>query len=85
MSKRLQVVMDEDEWTAIEAVAHQQGQTVSDWVRMALRAARRERSTGSVERKLAAIRAAVRHEFPTGDIDQMLAEIEAGYPKELPE
>jgi len=34
---------------------------------------------GDVEKKLAAIRAAVQHEFPTSDVDTMIAEIERGY------
>ena len=39
-----------------------------------LRLAAREAPSGSVDRKLAAIRAADRHDFPTADIDQMLRE-----------
>lgn len=85
MSKRLQVVMDDSEWAEIEAIARRHGQTVSDWVRGALRAARRDEPSRSADRKLAALRAAVQHEGPTGDIDQINAEIASGYPTELPE
>lgn len=85
MSKRLQVVMDEHEWADIEAVAHRHGQTVSEWVRTILRAARRDEPTRSADRKLAALRAAMQFDAPTADIGQMLAEIESGYPTELPE
>ena len=53
--------------------------TVSEWVRRALRSARRESSSKEPGRKLAALRAAARHSFPTADIDQMLEEIERGY------
>jgi hypothetical protein len=35
--------------------------------------------TGSVAKKLEAIRIAARFEFPTADIETMLAETEAGY------
>lgn len=54
------------------------GVTLSEWVRQALRTAERERSSGEVEAKLAAIRKAASYEFPEPDIDTMLAEIEAG-------
>lgn len=79
MSKRLQVLLDEEELRDIRRVARQRRVTVSEWVRQALRAARREHPRGDSRRKLEVVRAAVRHEFPTGDIDQVLAEIEKGY------
>lgn len=53
--------------------------TVAEWVRQALRAARRREPTIDAAKKLEVIRAAARHTFPTADIDQMLAEIERGY------
>lgn len=52
---------------------------VSEWVRHALRRARRSEPAFEAGRKLEAIRAAARHEFPTADIEQMLREIERGY------
>jgi hypothetical protein len=79
MSIRLQVVMDERELEAIRAAAREHGMSVSEWVRAALRDARRKRSGGDADRKLAAIRAADRHAYPTADIDDMVAEIERGY------
>jgi hypothetical protein len=79
MSTRLQVVIDDEELDEIRRVARRQGLTVSEWVRQTLRQARRTTSSGSVERKLAAVRAAARHEFPTGDVDEVLDEIEQGY------
>lgn len=53
--------------------------TVAEWVRQALRAARRNQPRTGANAKLEAIRAASQHSFPTADIDQMLAEIERGY------
>lgn len=79
MSKRLQVVLDEEELRDIQRVARSQHVTVAEWVRQALREARRRRASGDPQKKLAAVRAAVRHSFPTADIGQMLEEIEAGY------
>lgn len=79
MSKRLQVVLDEEELAAIREDARRHGMTVSEWVRQALRSTRSQSSSREPGRKLAAVRAAERHTFPTADIDQMLAEIERGY------
>lgn len=79
MSKRLQVLLEEEELEAIRALAAREGLTVSEWVRGALRRARREDTAGDPASKLAAVRAAARHGFPTADIEEMLAEIEQGY------
>jgi hypothetical protein len=53
--------------------------TVAEWVRQALRDARRREPMRDVTKKLDAVRVAARHEFPTADVDTMLAEIERGY------
>jgi metal-responsive CopG/Arc/MetJ family transcriptional regulator len=78
MSKRLQVVLDEQELREIETAARRERMTTSEWVRQALRAARRARAGGDAGKKLALVRRAARHGFPTRDIDQMLGEIERG-------
>lgn len=75
----MQILVDETELDAIRGAARRHGMTVSEWVRQAMRSARREDATGDVSRKLAVIRAAVKYDAPTGDIDQMLAQIEQGY------
>jgi hypothetical protein len=79
MSKRLQVLLDEPEWREVQRAARADRTTVAEWVRKALRAARRSSSSGNVDAKLAAIRTASLHQFPTGDIEQMNAEIARGY------
>ena len=79
MSKRLQVILDEEEMRAIQDIAKRHRTTVAEWVRQALRAARRQEPRVDAERKLKVIRAAARHKFPSGDIQQMLSEIERGY------
>ncbi len=79
MSQRLQVVLDEKELQEIRKVARRNRLTVAEWVRQALRAARRKEPRQEAWAKLAAIRKAAAHAFPTADIDQMLAEIEKGY------
>jgi hypothetical protein len=85
MSKRLQVLLEEDELRDIQQAAQQERLTVAEWVRQALREVRRQRPQASLERKLAAIRKASGYAAPTADIDQMLAEIEQGYQREMPE
>lgn len=79
MSKRLQVLLDPAEWQEVRDSAQRQGMTVADWVRHALREARRREPTGDLDTKLGVVRAAARHEFPTADVDAMLGEIERGY------
>lgn len=80
MSKRLQVLVDEDEYRAIAEAARAEKRSVSEWVRDALRDARQRRPAGAAAAdKLRVVRAAARHGFPTGDVDQLLDEIERGY------
>jgi hypothetical protein len=79
MSKRLQVLMDETELAEIRRLARRRNLTVAEWVREAIRAARRQRPSKDAAKKLAAIREASKLAFPTSDIHTMLAEIERGY------
>ncbi len=84
MSKRLQVVFDEAEYADIEAAARREGETVSQWVRQALRQARREQPEARVARKLALLRETRTMDGPTGDIEELLEETARGYLYELP-
>jgi len=79
MSKRLQVILDDDEMKAIAAIAQKRSMTVSGWVRTVLREARSRHPQIAGDRKIQAVRAAIRHTYPTADADQMLVEIESGY------
>jgi predicted transcriptional regulator len=83
MSKRLQVLLDPDEWEQLQEIARRHRTTVSEWVRRTLREAREREPGGDLEAKLSAVRSAARHEFPTADIEQMLNEMERGR-EELP-
>jgi hypothetical protein len=78
MSKRLQVLLDDKELREIQQLARLQRMTVAEWVRQALRAARRREPLGDPGKKLEIVRAAIRHSFPTADIDQMLLEMQRG-------
>jgi len=79
MSSRLQVVLDKAELREIQEVARRSRMTTAEWVRQALRAARRSEPRGEARKKLDVVRAAARHAFPVSDIEQMLGEIERGY------
>ncbi len=84
MSKRLQVILQDKELAEIQQSARRQQMTTAEWVRQALRAARRGKSGAATGKKLAVVRAAARHAFPSPDIGRMLDEIERGYLHESP-
>jgi hypothetical protein len=79
MSKRLQVLLEETELAEIRRAARVNRMTVAEWVRQALRRARREEPSVEPRRKLAVLREAARGQYPTADVEQMLGEIERGY------
>lgn len=78
MTKRLQVLFEDDELAQIRALARRRHQTTAAWVRDALRAARVAGDYPLPETKLRAVREAAVHLFPSGNIDDMLGEIERG-------
>ena len=79
MSKRLQVLLEEEEMREVRRAARLARVSVAEWVRSALRAGRQAAPASAPDRKLAVVRAAARHAFPVGEIGTMLAEIESGY------
>jgi hypothetical protein len=79
MSKRLQVLLPDQEMSDIQRLAKREGLTVGEWVRRALRQARAGRPAIEPEAKLKSVRRAVKYSFPTADVEQMLGEIERGY------
>lgn len=79
MSKRLQVVMSDEEYRDLEMTARADAVSVSEWVRSAIRLARSRRPQASAESKLKAVAVGYAFAFPTADIDQMLEDIESGY------
>jgi hypothetical protein len=80
MSKRLQVIVDDEEYGRFERAARIDGSSLSEWVRRTLRASERAHPRTSVESRLAAIREAHALELvPSPEIDQMNAEIERDY------
>jgi hypothetical protein len=79
MTKRLQVLFDDEELSAIQRLAKRRRQTTAAWVRDTLRAARHEQEYPDPEPKLRAIREALAYDYPTGDIESINADIERGY------
>lgn len=79
MSKRLQILLEEEELREVRRAAGLARMSVAEWVRAALRARRQSAPASAPDRKLAVVRAAARHAFPAGEIGTMLAEIESGY------
>jgi glucose-6-phosphate-specific signal transduction histidine kinase len=79
MTKRLQVLFEEDELREIQRLARQRRMTTAEWVRRSLRAARDAEAGADVGQKLTAVRTGATFDFPSPDIEQMLNEIERGY------
>ena len=81
MTKRLQVLLDDDELRQIQGIAKRERLTTAEWVRQRLREARERRDKPDTSHKLAAIHRGFRQTSaaPSPDMDQMLDEIERGY------
>jgi hypothetical protein len=79
MTKRLQVLFEDEELAAIQRLAKRRRQTTAAWVRDTLRAAREAQEYPDPQPKLRAIREALAYDYPTGDIEIINAEIERGY------
>ena len=78
MSKRLQVIMPDDEYRAVAEIARRQGKPLSRIVRDSLRRTVAEEQQLAPEQRIAAVLRFARFAGPTGDIDQLLGEIERG-------
>ena len=78
MSKRLQVVLSDDEMQEVQAVSQAQHMTVAEWVRQALRKERQESPVTTAERKMQCVREAAAYAYPTAKISDMLQDIERG-------
>ncbi len=79
MSHRLQILLDPDEITAIQAAARRRRLTVSEYVRRTLREARSGEPSSGAAKKLLVVREAAAHAYPTADPECMEAEIQRGY------
>jgi hypothetical protein len=79
MTKRLQVLFEDDELMQIQETARRRRQTVAAWVRDVLRAAQQAERYPDPAPKLRAVREAATYGYPTGDIEEILGDIERGY------
>ncbi len=79
MTKRLQVLFDDDELAQIQRLAKSQRKTTATWVRDALRAARTQLTYPDAEPKLRAVREAASYAYPTGEMGELLADIDRGF------
>ncbi|HEY7838118.1 MAG TPA: hypothetical protein VIC54_05935 [Terriglobales bacterium] len=84
MSKRLQVLVSEEEMAEIKAAARRRGVPVGEWARRVMREARGGISLKDPEVKLAALRAMAAMNLPTADIEQMIQESVPEHPSDLP-
>ena len=73
------MLLEETEMREIQRSARRHRMTVAEWVRQALRVARRSEPRSDAGKKLQVVRAAAEHNFPTADIGEMLRQIEHGY------
>ena len=79
MSKRLQVLLPDEEMDSVRRLAKAENLSVGEYVRRALREDELRRPSRSASAKLASIREATRHSFPTGSVEEMNREIAEGY------
>jgi hypothetical protein len=82
VTKRLQVLLEDEELAQIRRAARRRRQSVAEWVRGALRQARAADAGRPAASKLEALHASVAHEFPTGSIEEMNEEISRDYSRQ---
>jgi len=79
MSHRLQVILDDEEYAALQAAARRSRSTVSAYVREALRSAREGEPTAPIAQKLMVVRDAAEYGYPVADPETIESEIASGY------
>jgi len=78
MSKRVQVVLSDEDYASLASAARTRGTSMSQLVRESLRRTVAEDAEADAERRIAAVLRFSRFTGPSTDIDQVLAEIERG-------
>ncbi len=81
MSKRLQVLLPDDEMTRIVEQAELERVPVGEFVRRSLREVIATKTTRTVGGKLAALQEALKHGYPTASVKEMNRQIERSYRK----
>jgi len=78
MSKRLQIIVTDEEAEQLRRCAEREGMTLSEWARRALEHAQKNQPGPTRERKLEVLEKALQCGHPTSPIDEMLSDIERG-------
>ena len=78
VSRRLQIVMADEEYQALARAARRRGQAISQVVRDSVRRTVAEEPAMDPDRRIAAVLRFARFAGPTGDVQQLLAEIDRG-------
>ncbi len=78
MSKRLQVLIPEEEFRELHKVSKSQNKSVADWVRESIHIRLQANKPETPEKRLARLLKFARFSGPSGDIKQILSEIEKG-------
>jgi hypothetical protein len=79
MSKRLQILIPDDEYRAVASAARRRGQPIAQVVRDSLRRTLAdEEAAEDPDRRIAAFLRFARFSGPTGEIDEILRDIERG-------
>ena len=78
MSKRLQIIVTDEEAEQLRRCAEREGMTLSEWARRALEHAQKSQLGPTRERKLEVLKKALQCGHPTSHIDEMLSDIERG-------
>jgi hypothetical protein len=78
MSKRLQIIVSDEEAQRLKQCAERAGTTLSEWARRALERARASQLGPTPEQKLEALDRALQCGHPTAPIDEILSDIERG-------
>lgn len=79
MSKRLHIVVSDDEYRALAKLARKRAKPVAQVVRESLRRTMADESERRPEDRIAAVLRFARFSGPTGDIDRILHEIDSGF------
>jgi hypothetical protein len=84
VSKRLQVLMSDEEYACVRSAAISQKVPLGEFVRRELRSSCANSGARSADEVFRVLDWAMKCNFPTADIEQMNEEIERGYRTGLP-
>jgi hypothetical protein len=79
MSKRLQVILADDEYKEIKELSYSTNKNIAEWVREGLHFFIKFQKPEPKEKRIAKILKYAKYTGPTGNIKSILKEIEKGY------